>query len=175
MSDFELDGKTVTSSECNLEADIISSLNQLHDTSTTSEESNSSLSDLASPEMSNESKSLRFQQKGDLCDGLEESCKQMTEAVVSYLNGELTATVSDYQLLTKMNTLAADKYQEMSLSTNTLISKMVELNESYKLLQPYLIQIDLLEESVNTLEQTAYKLDSYSKQLETKFKKMEWK
>ena len=34
-----------------------------------------------------------------------------------------------------------------------------------KALIPYLSQIDLLEESVIKLEQTAYKLDSYSKEL----------
>ena len=34
-----------------------------------------------------------------------------------------------------------------------------------KALAPYLQQIDLLEESVLKLEQTAYKLDNYSKQL----------
>lgn len=34
-----------------------------------------------------------------------------------------------------------------------------------KQLQPFLDQIDQIEESVNTLEQAAYKLDNYSKRL----------
>ena len=34
-----------------------------------------------------------------------------------------------------------------------------------KSLQPYLEQIDQLEASVSTLEQTAYRLDAYSKKL----------
>ena len=32
-------------------------------------------------------------------------------------------------------------------------------------LQPYLVQIDQIEESVANLEQAAYKLDAYSKRL----------
>lgn len=40
-------------------------------------------------------------------------------------------------------------------------------------LQPYCDQIDQVEASVSALEQTAYRLDSYCKQLETKFKEIE--
>jgi hypothetical protein len=36
---------------------------------------------------------------------------------------------------------------------------------SDKQLQPFLDQIDQIEESVSTLEQAAYKLDNYSKRL----------
>lgn len=40
-------------------------------------------------------------------------------------------------------------------------------------LQPYLDQIDQIEDSVIKLEQAAYKLDAYSKRLEAKFKALE--
>ena len=40
-------------------------------------------------------------------------------------------------------------------------------------LQPYCDQIDQVEASVSALEQTAYRLDAYCKQLETKFKEVE--
>ncbi len=40
-------------------------------------------------------------------------------------------------------------------------------------LEPLLLQIDQIEDSVNKLEQAAYKLDSYSKRLEAKFKILE--
>lgn len=42
-----------------------------------------------------------------------------------------------------------------------------------KSLQPYLDQIDQIEDSVTKLEQAAYKLDAYSKRLEAKFKSLE--
>nr|CAD7442419.1 unnamed protein product [Timema bartmani] len=42
-----------------------------------------------------------------------------------------------------------------------------------KSLQPYLEQIDQIEDSVTKLEQAAYKLDAYSKRLELKFKHLE--
>lgn len=44
-------------------------------------------------------------------------------------------------------------------------------------LQPYLDQINIIEEQVAALEQAAYKLDAYSKKLEAKYKKLEkrWK
>ncbi|XP_073858554.1 biogenesis of lysosome-related organelles complex 1 subunit 2 isoform X3 [Macaca fascicularis] len=40
-------------------------------------------------------------------------------------------------------------------------------------LQPYLDQINVIEEQVAALEQAAYKLDAYSKKLEAKYKKLE--
>lgn len=42
-----------------------------------------------------------------------------------------------------------------------------------KSLQPYLQQIDQIDDSVAKLEQAAYKLDAYSKRLEAKFKHLE--
>jgi len=104
---------------------------------------------------------------------LEESCDNMVDKITDYLNGELAATSADYKLLENLNKMATEKYTDMSKTTNNLITNMDDINERYKALAPYLQQIDLLEESVLKLEQTAYKLDSYSKQLETKFKTME--
>lgn len=52
-------------------------------------------------------------------------------------------------------------------------SALQELNENYKSLQPYLDQVDIVEESVASLEQAAYSLDHYSKRLEAKFKALE--
>lgn len=40
-------------------------------------------------------------------------------------------------------------------------------------LQPYCDEIDQVEASVSALEQTAYRLDAYSKRLEAKFKELE--
>lgn len=48
-----------------------------------------------------------------------------------------------------------------------------ELNEKYNALQPYLEQIDQIQDSVVKLEAAAYKLDAYSKRLESKFKALQ--
>lgn len=104
---------------------------------------------------------------------LEESCDHMIEKIADYLNGELAATSADYKLLETLNKMSIEKYQDMCQTTDSLKGSMEHINERYKLLAPYLKQIDLLEESVLKLEQTAYKLDNYSKQLEVKFKNME--
>ena len=49
------------------------------------------------------------------------------------------------------------------------------LEEQYRDLAPTLAQIDNIEENVNNLEQAAFRLDSYCKQLEQKLKSLETK
>jgi len=44
---------------------------------------------------------------------------------------------------------------------------------SDKSLEPYLSQIDQIEDSVSKLEQAAFKLDAYAKRLEAKYKSLE--
>ncbi|ETE60141.1 Biogenesis of lysosome-related organelles complex 1 subunit 2, partial [Ophiophagus hannah] len=72
---------------------------------------------------------------------INELCTEMFNKMAIYLTGELTATSEDYKLLENMNKL-----------TNAA-------------LQPYLEQINQIEEQVAALEQAAYKLDAYSKKL----------
>lgn len=47
------------------------------------------------------------------------------------------------------------------------------MNGKYQELQPYLDQIDQIDDSVERLYQAALKLDSYSKRLEQKYKELE--
>ncbi|XP_048585866.1 biogenesis of lysosome-related organelles complex 1 subunit 2 [Nematostella vectensis] len=104
---------------------------------------------------------------------LKETCRVAFDKITQYLNGELTASLEDYTLLEQLNNLTTDKYKEMSTMTKSLITTMEKLDDKYKSLQPYLEQIDRIEDSVSSLEQAAYRLDAYSKKLENKFKRLE--
>ncbi|KAF4526516.1 hypothetical protein B566_EDAN005883 [Ephemera danica] len=97
----------------------------------------------------------------------------MFQKTGDYLWGELTATQEEYRLLETMNQAAITKYSDMRQIAGNVAKSLVELNEKYRSLQPYLEQVDQIEDSVAKLEQAAYKLDAYSKRLEAKFKHLE--
>ena len=65
------------------------------------------------------------------------------------------------------------KYLEMKDIAINISKNLKDLNQKYAGLQPYLDQINIIEEQVAALEQAAYKLDAYSKKLEAKYKKLE--
>ena len=72
-----------------------------------------------------------------------------------------------------MNRVTATKYSDMEQITANIARGMSNLNLQYGQLQPYLEQIDQIDESVARLEAAAFKLDAYSKRLEAKFKSLE--
>ncbi|XP_023859859.1 biogenesis of lysosome-related organelles complex 1 subunit 2 isoform X2 [Salvelinus sp. IW2-2015] len=84
-----------------------------------------------------------------------------------------SSTCEDYHLLENMNKLTSLKYMEMKDISINISRNLQDLNHKYASLQPYLDQINQIEEQVSSLEQAAYKLDTYSKKLEAKFKKLE--
>ncbi|CAL1529847.1 unnamed protein product, partial [Lymnaea stagnalis] len=94
-----------------------------------------------------------------------ELCRETFQKTAEYLRGELDGTIEDYKLLERMNKVTMTKYSEMKHIALSISGALKELNDKYKSLQPYLEQIDQIEESVTTLEQTAYSLDQYSKRL----------
>ncbi|XP_063163662.1 biogenesis of lysosome-related organelles complex 1 subunit 2 [Candoia aspera] len=104
---------------------------------------------------------------------INELCKEMFNKMAIYLTGELTATSEDYKLLENMNKLTSLKYLEMKDIAINISRNLKDLNQKYAALQPYLEQINQIEEQVAALEQAAYKLDAYSKKLEAKYKKLE--
>ncbi|KAF2355213.1 Biogenesis of lysosome-related organelles complex-1 subunit 2 [Trinorchestia longiramus] len=93
----------------------------------------------------------------------------------SYLQGELSAVQEDYTLLEQMNRATIAKYADLRQITSSIGRSLDELNAKYLGLQPYLDQIDQIEDSVTKLEAAAYKLDAYSRRLEDKFKSLEKK
>ena len=72
------------------------------------------------------------------------------------------------KLLEQMNRVTATKYSDMRQITANVSKGVEQLNDKYRELQPYLEQVDQIEESVARLEAAAFKLDSYSKRLEAK-------
>ncbi|KAM3876525.1 biogenesis of lysosome-related organelles complex 1 subunit 2 [Diretmus argenteus] len=104
---------------------------------------------------------------------INELCTDMFDKMSVFLQGELTATCEDYRLLENMNKLTSLKYMEMKDISINISRNLQDLNNKYASLQPYLDQINQIEEQVSSLEQAAYKLDTYSKKLEAKFKKLE--
>ena len=67
----------------------------------------------------------------------------------------------------------ASKYSDMQQITGNIAKGVHQLNGKYKDLQPYLDQVDQIDESVERLYQAAVKLESYSKRLEAKYKELE--
>lgn len=116
---------------------------------------------------------LKSEASGGEVMSLKDCCRDAFAKITKYLNGELAGSIQDYVLLEKLNKLTITKYSEMTDTAKTLITVMEELDKKYKNLEPYLEQIDKVEESVASLEQAAYRLDAYSKRLEAKFKKLE--
>ncbi|XP_042336916.1 biogenesis of lysosome-related organelles complex 1 subunit 2 [Plectropomus leopardus] len=104
---------------------------------------------------------------------INELCTDMFEKMAIFLQGELTGTCEDYRLLENMNKLTSLKYMEMKDISINISRNLQDLNNKYASLQPYLDQINQIEEQVSALEQAAYKLDAYSKKLEARFKKLE--
>ncbi|KAB0383023.1 hypothetical protein FD755_004940 [Muntiacus reevesi] len=96
---------------------------------------------------------------------INELCRDMFSKMATYLTGELTATSEDYKLLENMNKLTSLKYLEMKDIAINISRNLKDLNQKYAGLQPYLDQINVIEEQVAALEQAAYKLDAYSKKL----------
>uniref|UniRef100_A0A6I8SXU5 Biogenesis of lysosome-related organelles complex 1 subunit 2 n=1 Tax=Xenopus tropicalis TaxID=8364 RepID=A0A6I8SXU5_XENTR len=96
---------------------------------------------------------------------INELCRDMFSKMALYLTGELTTTSEDYKLLENMNKLTSLKYMEMKDIAGNISRNLKDLNKKYASLQPYLEQINQIEEQVASLENAAYKLDAYSKRL----------
>lgn len=113
-----------------------------------------------------------------------------------YLGYFPPVTSEEYELLLRLNQMTVAKYSDMTSLAGRLNQVSQKLHEKCEFchglvrdscisnhslppshavisLQPYCDQIDQVEASVSALEQTAYRLDAYCKQLEAKFKEIE--
>merc|ERR1711971_233075 len=97
----------------------------------------------------------------------------MFSKTADWIAGELESTSDEYKLIQQMNKATACKYSDMQQITGNIAKGVNQLNFKYQELQPYLDQIDQIDESVERLYQAAIKLENYSKRLENKFKELE--
>lgn len=113
----------------------------------------------------------------------ESSCNQVHELnnlsndlfkkVNIYLQGEVETTVQDYMLLQEMNSVTTERYDKMLMTAKNVGDALYGINSKIRELQPYLFQVDEIERNVLLLEKTANKLDTYTKQLEDRFQKLD--
>lgn len=97
----------------------------------------------------------------------------MFSKTADWISSELESTSDEYKLIQQMNKATACKYSDMQQITGNIAKGVNQLNFKYQELQPYLDQIDQIDESVERLYQAAIKLENYSKRLENKFKELE--
>merc|ERR1712150_270240 len=106
-------------------------------------------------------------------DQLEKVSREMFENLSCYMQTELSGTRDTYALLQDLNGIAIDQYSNLSHSASLIKDSLHDLDVKYKLLLPYLEQLNQLDISVASLEQATLRLDAYTKVLESKFKKLE--
>merc|ERR1711907_876058 len=101
---------------------------------------------------------------------LEGAVHQMFANVSEYIQGELEVSSQDYQLLERMNLASADKYKDLADHAENLVAARHTMLSKYDEFLPYIYQIDELDKTMKSLEQTVEQLDEYTKRLEAKFK-----
>ena len=101
---------------------------------------------------------------------LDELSKDMIQTAGDYIQTEIDICVSDYKILERMNQMVTEKYKNLEKNSTSITNEMKKLNEAYNNLMPLLSQIDDIENAITGLEQSANKLDIYSKKLESKYK-----
>jgi biogenesis of lysosome-related organelles complex 1 subunit 2 len=101
---------------------------------------------------------------------LDELSRDMIQTAGDYIKTEIDICVSDYKVLERMNQMVTEKYKNLDKNSASITNEMKKLNEAYDNLLPLLSQIDDIENAITGLEQSANKLDVYSKRLESKYK-----
>jgi len=101
---------------------------------------------------------------------LDELSREMIQTAGDYIKTEIDICVSDYKVLERMNQMVTEKYKNLDKNSASITNEMKKLNEAYDNLLPLLSQIDDIENAIIGLEQSANKLDVYSKRLESKYR-----
>lgn len=98
------------------------------------------------------------------------------EKISDYINAEMTASLKDYEFLTKLNKTTASSFKDYLVVAEKIAKNVDRINENQKAkarLDNLVQSIDEIDLKVSSLETLAYKIDSYSKKLEGTYKRLE--
>lgn len=104
------------------------------------------------------------------------SIEDTFEKVSDYINAELTASLKDYEFITKLNKTTSSSFKDYMVVAEKIAKNVNRINENQKArarLEDLVQAIDEIDLKVNSLEALAYRIDSYSKRLEDTFKQLE--
>ncbi|XP_055330552.1 biogenesis of lysosome-related organelles complex 1 subunit 2-like isoform X2 [Paramacrobiotus metropolitanus] len=131
------------------------------------------------------------QNSGDFLSGGSDSSKEVTEVMdgdatainrlyeelltktSEYLKSEFEGTAEDYRLIQQLNLVSKEKYEELLVVAKRFRESLGTMNDRFTCILPFLERIDAVESQVNELERSVFRLDTYAKQLETRFKALE--
>eukprot|EP00002_Diphylleia_rotans_P000621 TRINITY_DN10315_c0_g2_i1.p1 TRINITY_DN10315_c0_g2~~TRINITY_DN10315_c0_g2_i1.p1 ORF type:complete len:127 (+),score=33.22 TRINITY_DN10315_c0_g2_i1:43-423(+) len=112
-------------------------------------------------------------QEGPSVQQISQVTERLFEAVEGLVHAELKSVGADYELIENMNTVSKERYDEMTKAATHYCTEMQEIQQTYANLQPALHQIVEIDTQLTELEEITQMLDSYTKQLEARFKKVE--
>lgn len=104
---------------------------------------------------------------------LKELCQDMLSKSTDYFQEEIKKNSEEYKLMEKLNNETIKYYSEMKDISTKVNSAIDKLNNKSSALKTYFQMVDQLDGSICNLEQAVYRIDSYSKKLEAKFKQLE--
>ena len=105
-------------------------------------------------------------------EGAVATAQRMVAAMGDAMRGEFRLPKMEYQLLGRMNRLAADKYADMADFAAGLGVFVESLRGKERALAPLGKHIDGLESQIEALEAVVDRLDKYAARLETRVRAM---
>ncbi|KAJ2785390.1 biogenesis of lysosome- organelles complex 1 subunit 2 [Coemansia interrupta] len=105
-------------------------------------------------------------------DAIEEAARKAFSSTSLYLQSELESSVSDLQLLEKLNDASITKYEGLSRQAQDMLVHAYKIKQTYNEMETQMSEVAALVESIDSLEQVADELDRYSQQLEAKFQRL---
>ncbi|KAJ2376638.1 biogenesis of lysosome- organelles complex 1 subunit 2 [Coemansia sp. RSA 2607] len=105
-------------------------------------------------------------------DAIQEAARKAFTSTSLYLQSELESSVSDLQLLEKLNDASITKYEGLSRQAQDMLVHAYKIKQTYNEMETQMSEVTALVESIDSLEQVADELDRYSQQLEAKFQRL---